>query len=450
MNKWVPILLSLAFPILTKAQETKGIIFRQDLNWEMLLRKGKEEHKNIFIDAYATWCAPCKQMDTKVYPDSALGELMNKNFISIKVQMDSTKNDNEHVKSWHKDSNKMLREYNIIGFPSFLFFSPDGELIYKDLGYKDVATFSQLASLVADPRSKEFRNTLKDYQNGKKDYAHMANLALTTKALINDDKLSFIIAKDYKENYLDKLPPSAFLTKINIDFIVRNFGSILISSNDQLFKACYFHADYIDSLIGIKGFSNSTITEVISKEDIQPRLFKQNLPIVKNPDWKSIQKKIASKYPKVNSKELILNEKIYFYRKIEDWRSYTQYKSEQIYQTPLRPEGMDVFFTLNAPAWDAFENCEDNYALNIALDWSELSLKLEPNAVQYLDTKANLLYKLGRVPEAILFEKEAILQERRILKKGGNFHSENAGFVPEFQANIQKMEKGLPTWPIHK
>ena len=46
-----------------------GIKFEKD-NWENTLAKAKVENKIVFVDAYTTWCGPCKKMDAKTFPDN--------------------------------------------------------------------------------------------------------------------------------------------------------------------------------------------------------------------------------------------------------------------------------------------------------------------------------------------------------------------------------------------
>src|SRR5690349_11279787 len=75
-----------------------GIKFNISLSWQQVLEKAKSENKYIFVDCYTTWCKPCREMEKFVYPLDTVGDFFNKNFISIKLQMDTTKNDSEQIK----------------------------------------------------------------------------------------------------------------------------------------------------------------------------------------------------------------------------------------------------------------------------------------------------------------------------------------------------------------
>ena len=64
----------------TTDEETDGIQFFTG-TWDEALEKAKEENKLIFLDAYASWCGPCKRMSKSVFTDEKVGEFFNANFI---------------------------------------------------------------------------------------------------------------------------------------------------------------------------------------------------------------------------------------------------------------------------------------------------------------------------------------------------------------------------------
>ena len=69
------------------AQE-QGITFAGG-NWKDMLAKAKAENKVIFMDAYATWCGPCKMMDKNVFAEASVGEFYNEHFVNAQIDMEA-------------------------------------------------------------------------------------------------------------------------------------------------------------------------------------------------------------------------------------------------------------------------------------------------------------------------------------------------------------------------
>ena len=64
------------------AQGSDGIVFKKD-DWSAILAQAKAEDKLIFVDAYTTWCGPCKKMDRDVFPQMEVGSFYNAMFINV-------------------------------------------------------------------------------------------------------------------------------------------------------------------------------------------------------------------------------------------------------------------------------------------------------------------------------------------------------------------------------
>jgi tetratricopeptide (TPR) repeat protein len=92
--------------------------------------------------------------------------------------------------------------------------------------------------------------------------------------------------------------------------------------------------------------------------------------------------------------------------------------------------------SLNNIAWTVFEKVSDKKVLQDALNWSKRSRELSPDNSGFLDTYANLLYKLGRNKEAITCEKEALGYDAKVGKTPN-------GIMVEA---LRKMIAGEKTW----
>lgn len=431
----------------------QGIQFEEHLSWQQIQEKARKENKFIFIDVYATWCAPCKQMDAKVYSDEQVGRKLNEKFISIKVQQDQTKADNEHLKSWYTDARAINEEYKVEALPCFLFLSPEGKLVHRDLGFHDVPEFIQMVEMALTDPIARFHKQLTAYKKGIRNYGTMPDLIKHTKEIEKDEQLVAIMAKDYKENYLNKLSEEELLNKEHLNFIGDYFT--LINTKDKFFNLCYQQPAKVDKIKNYVGWANFQVTATITREEVDPKLWKNSQPLTDTPNWREVYYIIKKKYPKVDAKKIILDAQIDFYGRIKSFRKFAKYRDMQIKLYPPKAGAglQSDSWGLNVHAWLLFENSNDKEVLKKALAWSELSIKLDekgcflqgeaPN-IQLYDTKANLLYKLGRIEEAIAWEKKAIKQGIVNAQKRGE---KKGDFFDEFNATVTKMERGEPTWP---
>lgn len=84
----------------------------------------KKENKPIFLLAHASYCSSCKKMKRSIFPLKEVGEVFNKNFINVQVDIES------------EEGIKVVKDYEITGTPTLLFLTPDGQVINKASGYQ--------------------------------------------------------------------------------------------------------------------------------------------------------------------------------------------------------------------------------------------------------------------------------------------------------------------------
>ena len=78
------LLLLLFFPVLAWSQ--KGMQFEHNTTWQAVKEKAKKENKYIFVDAFTTWCGPCKYMAANIFPLEEAGAFFNDKYVNVKVQ----------------------------------------------------------------------------------------------------------------------------------------------------------------------------------------------------------------------------------------------------------------------------------------------------------------------------------------------------------------------------
>jgi thiol:disulfide interchange protein len=122
-----------------RSQEEKRGIGFFDGTWKEAKAKAKEDKKCLFLDAYASWCGPCKTMDKEIFTNTDVAHYFNEKFISLRIDME---------KGEGPELAKKLQ--SIDGYPSMLFFNKDGSLVKTILGSRSVEELLQEAKLVAN------------------------------------------------------------------------------------------------------------------------------------------------------------------------------------------------------------------------------------------------------------------------------------------------------------
>ncbi|MCR8556988.1 thioredoxin family protein [Mucilaginibacter sp. BJC16-A38] len=442
-------------PILAFAQKTdKGVRFETGISWEQIKQEAKAENKFIFVDCYATWCGPCKKMDQEVYQKITVGEYMNQHFISVKMQMDTSKAEDDATKRTYADAHAVMVGYNVKSFPTFLFFSPNANLVTKGNGYLADSNFVALAKDAVSP-DKQYYSLIEEYKAGHKDYSKMPWL-INEANRVGEFANGRQMVEDYIKNYLPSLNEKELCTKDNL--LIIGSGLWLIDSKNQIFQWIAHHAKETDSIVGSKThtYAKQLISAIINREDISQRLWldiKKRTPFTTTPNWQEMKQNIQAKYGGNYADSLISPAQINFYETLKDWDQYADYIESAIKKYPPKINGRKFSHAvggaaidyrspandawgLNHIAWTIFEGSNDKRLLKKAVNWSNLSIKNVNGTsfylAQYFDTKANLLYRLGKTNSAIACEKEAL------------------AITPndkDLTATLIKMKQGLPTWP---
>lgn len=400
----------------------QGIKFEENISWKEVQEKAKREHKYIFIDVYATWCGPCKEMDKRVYPDEKVGSAVNEKFISIKVQIDQTKEDGEHIKKWYADSDSIKNRYKVKVLPTFLIFSPEGKLVHRATGVQDQASFINIIenSLAHE---NQYYTRLSKYQLGKMDFNEMYQFALIANS-IEECEQAKVVASNYINNYLLKLKSEELFSKTNLEFISDFMGNTQSKEFNLFFK----NTIKVNAILGADK-AEYKLRATIAK-DYFPTGDQNSLR--NPPNWDNIEKIVVAKFGKIGQ-EAVYGRKMLYYLESKDPINFAKYYKLYFVTALKRPE-----YNINNISWSIFEMVSDQktlqYACNDVMKYAmEEWYSSHPTAY---DTYANLLYKTGRKAEAIAWEVRALK-----LVKG----------IPEmeqvFQETLDKMRTGQKTWP---
>jgi thioredoxin-related protein len=207
-----------------------------------------QQGKLIFIDAFTTWCGPCKRMSANVFTDEAVGELYNETFINVKLDMEKG------------EGRTFQGQYRVNAFPTLLFLDPAGKVVHKVVGGMDASNFVKLGKFAASKASVT-SNLDKEYEEGNRDPAFMAKYI---EALAKGKRPVLKIANDYLANQTD------FSTKDNLAIIYHG----LVEADSRIFNLLVENRKEISKIYGqdaveerVLEASSNTVTKAIEFEN---------------------------------------------------------------------------------------------------------------------------------------------------------------------------------------
>ncbi|SEN02446.1 Thioredoxin-like domain-containing protein [bacterium A37T11] len=278
-------LAGLFLPFMVYSQKTlqTGISFEKRLTWDAIREKAKREQKYIFVDMMATWCVPCQTLDKEIYQLDSVGHFFDKHFVSVKIQLNRTKDDPDEIKAWYGKSEELGKFYGVKILPTMLFFNPQGELVHKIVGapYK-AATFMKMVRDGLNP-DEQLYTQLKNYQNGRRDTTFLKKMSLGF-AQVGDIPTASLAANSYMQalSLKDRVKPD------NISYIY----PFINTSKDEGFKLCLDYPNQVDVVRG-KGGANTIVLSVIRKEGWLDAL----KDLDHTPDWDQLERVSIVKFP---------------------------------------------------------------------------------------------------------------------------------------------------------
>ncbi|WP_298310507.1 thioredoxin family protein [uncultured Aquimarina sp.] len=172
-----------------------------------------EQKKWMVVDFWASWCGPCKRMDSKLWQTTAINSIKD-NFVFVKVNFDRKR--------------EFAKYFNIKSLPTVLIMDPNKAVIDRKTGYRHtdeyINWFKKIPNLDLE---NVYTAMIPMIQNRKSSLAHLKlgvtyqNLAMdTSNALIksvfikqSNQQFKVILKKSKNEELLDKVQLYKLLNK---------------------------------------------------------------------------------------------------------------------------------------------------------------------------------------------------------------------------------------------
>jgi len=328
----------------------------QTLDWQQAKDQCKRENKFLFVDCYTEWCGWCKVMDKQTFPDAQVSQFMNDHFISLKIDME---------KGFGID---LAHKYNVTGYPTFLVFNPNGDLIKMSLGYQDTAPFLAMLKEVTDPSSQKIISGYS--QKIPEDYPYFLTKMWSDK--------TYHPTKDEVTAYLGQ----------SKDHFSESYWSVIsrfYGMDSSFFQQIADNRDRYRKLFG-----QDAVDDIFFSH-----LYKDFASAIKNKDEGQLNTflKRLSDYNLPNDAETVNNYKLTFYQQTGDWKNMMSQVDEYI-----KLHGDDDL-GLNDYCWAIYEKCDDPAIVQRATVIMEKVTTAHPLYAE-MDTYAALLYKSKNYSEA--------------------------------------------------
>lgn len=91
--------------------------------WKDVVSLAKKRHQYIFVDAFTSWCAPCKLLRSTTFKEEKAASYFNAHFVNYSIDMEKG------------EGIELAKQWEVEAYPTLLFFDPSGKMVLKQVGF---------------------------------------------------------------------------------------------------------------------------------------------------------------------------------------------------------------------------------------------------------------------------------------------------------------------------
>jgi thioredoxin-related protein len=348
-------------PFILTAQ---GVSFESS-EWKSILAKAKTENKIIFMDAFTVWCGPCKMMSNQTFPNKEVGDFYNRNFVSVKMDMEKG------------EGIDLARKYQVNLYPTLLYIDSDGEIVHRTAGFMAPKEFIEVGKVAIVPE-KRIKGLEAKYNSGDRSPETLYAFAMAKSGAADPTASTF--ATEYLKTQGD------LGTEKNMNLIMQVVNDPFSDGFQYLLK----NKKLFDDKFGAQPVSSKVeqcFTEYLTTK----------------PDMTEIEvEKLFTSVFQADGTRLASSYRITKAREAGDRAGFAKAAISHYKKFPSKDAE-----ELNEVAWTFYKVIENPKQLKTAVKWAKKSVDIN-DAFFNNDTLAALYFKLKKKKKAIKHATKAI------------------------------------------
>jgi thiol:disulfide interchange protein len=121
-------------PPLAVSSESTNVAWLDSERLMPVLEMAQQGKKPVFVEFYASWCAPCKVMEEDIFTQAEVSRYLNTHFLNFHTNFDA-------------ESGKTIAAiYEVTQLPTVLFLNPQGVVLERHTGIANPSVLTALGN----------------------------------------------------------------------------------------------------------------------------------------------------------------------------------------------------------------------------------------------------------------------------------------------------------------